>query len=470
MTLKHLLVIDDERNVAYSIKRAIESEDVLVDTVQSGIEALRLFQKKSYSIVIVDLRLPDTTGLELLRQFKAIDSSVPVIVMTAYSAAETAIEAIKDGAFDYLVKPVDIVVLDQVVGRALAHASAGAPESGAPAEPTLAEKMFVGQSTPMQAVYKLIGKFSRESLPVLILGESGTGKELAAVSIHRHSLRSAGPFVAINCAAIPENLLESELFGHEKGAFTSADRQRIGKFEQAHGGTIFLDEIGEMSPRTQAKMLRLIQEQKFERVGGTITIDTDVRIVAATNRDIDQMVIEGVFRKDLLYRLNCLTIRMPALRERTGDIRDLAMQFIAAYNAKNPTRKRVLHASTMIVLERYAWPGNVRELQNAINFSAINSCTPVILPDSLPVAVGLIDDAHFSLLDPPEALAGLVLGLIRDGKGDIYRRLTAICEKTMIREVMASCSWNQVQASELLGISRTTLRAKIASLNIELKG
>lgn len=466
MEKKCVLVIDDERNVAYSIRRALESKAWDVATATSGNEGISRFNSGMFDAVIVDIRLPDVSGLEVMRRISESNATVPVIVMTAYSAADTAIEAIKEGAFDYLVKPVDLEVLRGVVQRALSDSAESGHWPGIDKQVEEDAYTFAGQSAPMQEVYKLIGKYSREPYPVLILGESGTGKELAARSIHRHSQRNTGPFVAMNCAAIPESLLESELFGHEKGSFSGAEKLRIGKFEQAGSGTIFLDEIGDMSPKVQAKILRVIQERQFERVGGVVSIGTDARIVAATNMDLDQMVQDGKFRGDLMFRLNCLTLRMPALRDRTGDIQELAMRFLALYNRDNMGRKRALHSSTIALLEKHDWPGNVRELRNAINFSAINSRTSVILPESLPDSVGSMQ----GVCDTPGSLAdsvvGLVASLVRDGNKDVFRRAISTVERLVIKEAMEHCKGNQVQASEFLGIARTTLRAKCVAYDL----
>lgn len=469
MDVKRILVIDDEKNVAYSIKRALASGQIRVETAASGLDGVNRYMQCAFDAVIVDIRLPDITGLDVMRRIAAINRMVPIVVMTAYSAADTAIEAIKDGAFDYLVKPVDLSILNEVVERALRCPPTPFTSGVMDQSHEINENSFIGQSAPMQEVYKLIGRYSREQFPVLILGESGTGKELAALSIHKHSSRNSNPFVAINCAAIPESLLESELFGHEKGAFSGADRIRIGKFEQAKNGTIFLDEVGDMPPKIQAKMLRIIQEQQFERVGGSNPIVTNARIIAATNRDLNQLVLDGQFRNDLLYRLNCLTLKLPPLRDRTGDIHDLAMSFLALYNKGNIGRNRVFHPSVLALLEKYAWPGNVRELRNVVNFSAINSRTPVILPESLPVTIGTRSAVAETFSGLNESILGFVANLIRDGNNEVYRRAISTIEKLVIREVLKHFNENQVQASEMLGISRTTLRAKCLLHDLESK-
>lgn len=462
---KKLLVVDDDKNVIYSIRRSLGKNELSFVSALSASEGLSLFCHETIDMVILDVRLPDSTGIELMKKMKEIKPDVPIVVMTAYSAAQVAIEAIGGGAFDYLVKPVDLVMLQEVIHRATDE-KRNVPQPILPLSDTSDVNNFVGQSQPMQDVYKQIGKYSRECHPVLILGETGTGKELAAFSIHRYSENRNGPFVAINCASIPESLLESELFGHEKGSFTGADKQKIGKFEQADKGTIFLDEIGEMSYLTQAKMLRIIQDQRFERIGGTVTISTGARIVAATNRDLSQMVLEGKFRGDLVYRLNCLTIRMPPLRDREGDIEQLVDRFIAVHNSRNPTRKRSMHPDSVALLKKYSWPGNVRELQNAVLYSAINSATPVILPESLPLCVSLFEESSEVLANCPSSIEEFVKHFVDTHDKDVHKRFISVVEKALIRQIICHCSGNQVLASNILGISRTTLRLKCAAYGI----
>lgn len=307
-----LLIIDDEPNLLYSLQSGLETEELSVATAKSARQGLALIPKLMPDAVIVDVRLPDMSGLELFERIKALDPRLPVVIITAYASTETAIEAMKRGAFEYMLKPVDLHQLREVIQRAIAlrrMQNVPAVFDEGPVEGNADQ--IIGRSPPMQEVYKAIGRVAPQDVTVLIVGESGTGKELVARAIYQHSKRADKPFVAINCAAIPDSLLESELFGHEKGAFTGADRQRIGKFEQANGGTIFLDEIGDMAPATQAKVLRILQEQQFERVGGRDTISTDVRVIAATNRKLDELVAAEKFRSDLLYRLNGVTISLP---------------------------------------------------------------------------------------------------------------------------------------------------------------
>jgi two-component system nitrogen regulation response regulator GlnG len=315
----------------------------------------------------------------------------------------------------------------------------------------------------MQEVYKVIGRFAPQDVTVLVLGESGTGKELVARALYQHSKRADKPFLAINCAAIPESLLESELFGHEKGAFSGADRQRVGKFEQADGGTLFLDEIGDMSPATQAKVLRVLQDGRFERIGGRETIATDVRLVAATNQKLDELVAAGRFRQDLLYRLNGVTIHLPPLRERAGDLPLLVDHFVGQMNAKLGKHVGTVAPDALTALDRHTWPGNVRELQNAIRYAVIQAVSDVITVDCLPGTITGRAAAPPAGATPLADLRELVRAMVAAGTPELYRQIVHEVDRVVIDEVLQHVKGNQVHASELLGISRTTLRAKLAA-------
>ena len=316
-----ILVIDDESSILHAFRRAFADPEDTLQTASDGAEGLELVARSRPDVVVLDLNLPDMSGMDVFRRIRTIDARIPVIFITGQGTTETAIEAMKQGAFDYLLKPLDVARVRELVERAaeisrLMRIPAMVADEAQVRGP---DDVLIGRSPAMQEVYKAIGLVAPQDLAVLILGESGTGKELVARAVYQHSRRAAGPFLAINCAAIPETLLESELFGHEKGAFTGADRRRIGKFEQCSGGTLFLDEIGDMTPLTQAKVLRVLQDGRFERVGGNETVRSDVRVIAATNRDLEQMVAAGEFRGDLYYRLGIVTITLPPLRERAED-------------------------------------------------------------------------------------------------------------------------------------------------------
>ncbi|HVS37659.1 MAG TPA: sigma-54 dependent transcriptional regulator [Gemmataceae bacterium] len=474
-----LLVVDDEPNVLYSLEKALGGGDLEVLTASTGQQGIDRVRRRRPDAVLLDVRLTDMSGLEAFDRIRRIDPRLPVILVTAYSATETAIEAMKRGAFDYLLKPVDFHQLRGLVARAielnrLARVPAvfedGEPEDGG-------VDRIVGRCPAMQEVYKAVGRFAPQDVTVLILGESGTGKELAARALYQHSKRADRPFLAINCAAIPETLLEAELFGHERGAFTGADRRRIGKFEQADGGTIFLDEIGDMTPATQAKVLRLLQEQRFERLGGGETIQVDVRVIAATNHDLDAEA-GGRFRADLLYRLNGFTIRLPPLRERPGDVPLLVEHLIRASNRGLDRRVRAASPEALRLLEQYGWPGNVRELQSAVRYALVHAAGEILTPECLPAHIrtpacrGGVSPSLTSggETPPPHAdLPRLIAELLRTGDGDVYRKASLAADRIILEAVLRHAQGSQVRASELLGISRTTLRAKLKALGMTLE-
>src|ERR1051325_10752928 len=377
-----LLLIDDEADVQYSFRRIFDSPEIELTAASSGEEGLKLIPKVKPDLVIMDVRMGGMNGLETLRRIRETDAKLPVIMMTAYGTSQTAIEAMKLGAYDYLLKPFDVPKLKQIIFAALK--AARDMREVVSYEPHLEtedyELAIVGRSEQMQNVFKLIGQLSASDATALITGESGTGKELVARAIYHHSKRAEQPFLAINCAAIPENLLESELFGHERGAFTGAATQRIGKFEQCHHGTIFLDEIGDMTPATQPKILGVLQDGTFERGGGTQPIAVDVRVIAATNKPLEQAVASRAFREDLFYRLNVVRIQLPALRDRREDIRLLVNYFLKKYAQGG--RPKSITAACLAVLESYHWPGNVRELENAVQRALVVAKGDAILPRS----------------------------------------------------------------------------------------
>ncbi len=467
-----LLVVDDEPNVLYSLEAGLASGDLEVLTASTGRQAIELVERRRPDAVLLDVRLGDLSGLEVYDRMRQAEPRLPVVFMTAYTTTETAIEAMKRGAFEYLLKPVNLHKLRAVIDRALelnrlARVPAlfeGAEEPEGPAD------RIVGRSPAMQKVYKAIGRAAPQDVTVLVLGESGTGKELVARALYQHSRRADKPFLAINCAAIPEGLLESELFGHERGAFTGADRRRIGKFEQAHGGTLFLDEIGDMSPATQAKVLRLLQQQEFERVGGGETVRADVRLIAATNQDLDAAVAGGRFRQDLLYRLNGFTIRLPALRDRREDVPLLVEHFVHLLGRELGREVQSASPEALALLEGYPWPGNVRELQSTVRYALLHAAGEVLTPECLPEAVrGGGAAAPHARGEARLDLAGLVADLLRSGEPDVYRRALLEADRVILETVLRHVRGSQVQASELLGISRTTLRAKLRAVGLALE-
>ncbi|MGC1274913.1 MAG: sigma-54 dependent transcriptional regulator [Planctomycetaceae bacterium] len=473
-----LLVIDDNRTVSHMVTSAFEKEGVDVLSAQTASEGVELVRNSKPDTVLLDIVLPNVSGLEVFREIHSIDAKLPVIFITAGGTSETAIEAMKLGAYDYLLKPLNLPKLKELVRSALdtrhrmqvpVGLAAGDFEAG-PGD------VFVGRSDSALEVYKAIGRVAPQDVTVLIRGESGTGKELVARAIYQHSTRSSGPFMAVNCAAIADSLLESELFGHEKGAFTGADNRRIGKFEQCSGGTIFLDEVGDTSPLLQSKMLRLLQQQEFERVGGNQTIKTDVRIIAATNRPLEDMVEAGTFRTDLLYRLNVFTVEIPPLRERPDDILLLIEYFLGKFKKElGHPELEGMAPEAVDLLQRYEWPGNVRELQSIVRKSILNSAGPVIVIKDLPAETR--DDhrrgGHAAAPDGPDGAADsdlrpFVERRIADGTEELYAEALEKMERYLITRVLEQTDGNQSQASRMLGITRGSLRNKIRSLGIRI--
>ncbi len=444
-------------------------------TAASAEAGLQLFRETEPDAVILDVLLPDRTGLEAFREMHRLDPKVPVILITAGGTSDTAIEAMKLGAFDYLLKPLDFGRVRSLVRRAfeirrLMHEPVSVdPQAG---EIPPGRDAIVGRGPAMQEVYKAIGRVAPQTVTVLIRGESGTGKELVGRAIYHHSNRADGPFLAVNCAAIPETLLESELFGHEKGSFTGADRRRIGKFEQCSGGTLFLDEIGDMPLVLQSKILRVLQDQQFERVGGNQTIRTDVRIIASTNRDLEQMVAAGTFRSDLYYRLNVYTITLPPLCERPEDLPLLIDHFLVRANRELGKTIRSVAPEAMELLRVYPWPGNVRQLQSILKQAALRTAGPVLLVDFLPETV--------RTPPPSESLPASVPGSISvdwdrflddrlvSGTTRLYDEAVSLLERILITRVLRHTSGNQLQAAKILGITRSTMRAKMRQFGITL--
>ena len=464
-----VLVIDDEPNVRYSLEVSLQDEGIEVFSAATGREGIANVEKRAPDAVILDVCLPDMLGMVAFDRIHQVDPKLPVVMITAFTTTKTAIEAMKRGAFDYLLKPVDLHQLRDVPDKAfdvrrMSRVPALLQESEAGMDDA---DRIIGQSVSMQNVYKTIGRVAPQDVAVLIVGESGTGKELVARAIYQHSKRSDKPFLALNCAAIPDSLLESELFGHDRGSFTGADRQRIGKFEQAHQGTLFLDEIGDMSLNTQAKVLRLLQDQRFERLGGNETIQTDVRLIAATNHDLASLVSSGKFRQDLFFRLNGFVINLPPLRDRLEDIPMIIEHFLNVSSRRLHKKVLTVAPETLKLLTSYKWPGNVRELQSAIRYGVLHALGTVLTEDCLPPSVR----CQSSLLAPSDSKTQLdvqhmVTTLLKTSSPEIYRTVQHAVDRVVLETVLNYVDGNQVQASELLGISRTTLRSKLSSLGL----
>ncbi|MEQ8190402.1 MAG: sigma-54 dependent transcriptional regulator [Candidatus Eremiobacterota bacterium] len=386
---KIILVVEDEKPLRIALCNVLQDEGFCVLEAEDGKIALELMRDNRPNLIITDLKMPKVDGMKLLKRIKEIDQGLPVIVITAYGTSSTAIDAMKHGAYDYITKPFDLDEVLLTVKRALSHEALAMEVKALKDE--LSEKYridnIIGNSSQMQEIYKTIGRIAESKATVLIQGESGTGKELVANAVHYNSLRKNGPFIKMNCAALPETLLESELFGHEKGSFTGAVTARRGKFEAAHGGTIFLDEIGEMSPVLQSKLLRILQDQTFDRIGGNQSMTVDVRVIAATNKNLEEEVKKGNFREDLYYRLNVVFIQIPPLRNRKEDIIPLIEYFLRKYSSEVKSETIGISKAVVDILLNYDWPGNVRELENVIERSVVFSGGKTIVPEHLPVTL-----------------------------------------------------------------------------------
>lgn len=467
-----LLVIDDDRSVLRLVEKSFEDAEVTVLTASNADEGLALIRGEVPDALLLDIMLPEANGLELATQIKHLDAKLPIIFITAMNDSDTAIEAMTRGAYDYLLKPLDKQNVQDIVERAfdtrrLMQSPVHLHKSG----PSDQGDAMVGRSGPMLDVYKQIGRVAPQDVAVLIRGESGTGKELIARAIYHHSGRKDKCFMAINCAALSDTLLESELFGHEKGAFTGAERRHIGKFEQCNGGTIFLDEIGDMSPSTQSKVLRLLQEQKFERVGGTETIETDVRIISATNRDLEQMIEDNEFRLDLYHRLNTFEIDLPPLRERGDDIKLLLEHCLARFNKSLNKQITGISDEAMEILTSHAWPGNVRELQAVLRKAMLMSTGPVLVPEFLPEEVAnRVEAAAPSGRADTTAMSfdKFLKQLDASRSTDMYAESLEWMERHLLTHVLSVTEGNQSKAAQRLGITRGSLRNKVRSLNISI--
>jgi two-component system nitrogen regulation response regulator GlnG len=444
---------------------------------------LKILPRLKPDLVIMDVRMGGLSGLETLRRLRQTDAKQMVIMMTAYGTTQTAIEAMKLGAYDYLLKPFDVPRLKQIVLNALK--AARDMRQVVSYQPLLESEDYdvgiIGRSEPMQNVFKIIGQLAGSNATALITGESGTGKELVARAVYHHSKRSDAPFLAINCAAIPENLLESELFGHEKGAFTGASTQRIGKFEQCNGGTIFLDEIGDMTLATQAKILRVLQSGSFERVGGNQPIKVDVRVIAATHRLLEQAVAAREFREDLFYRLNVVRIHIPPLRDRREDIPLLINYFLKKFGQVQGRAPKSIAAAAVQLLERFHWPGNVRELENVMQRAVVMAKGDVILSDDLPplisnaTATATADEkrpaapalATAPAEEKPADLASITRTLFQWARENPKLKILPAVERELIIQALLDTKGNQVRAAKLLGITRATLRKRVEKFQIK---
>ena len=446
MSKKTLLIVDDEPNIRRILQAAFEKAGYAPLLAEDGHQALSILEDRHVDCVLTDVTMPGMTGYELLRAARNLRPDLPVVIMTAYGTIPHAVQAIRDGAHEYVTKPFDLDALKKVIASALDAATSVPKRKGgrSPAKP------FVAESDAMRAVLATVEQVADSRATVLITGESGVGKEVVARALHEHSSRSAKAYVAVSCAALPETLLESELFGYEKGAFTGAQTSKIGRFEMAHEGTLFLDEIGEIPMQIQVKLLRVLQEREFERLGANKPTKVDVRLVTATNRDLQSGVEAGTFRLDLLYRLQVVELHVPPLRERREDIQPLAAHFLKKFATENGREVLRITPEALEILKRYDWPGNVRELQNAIERGVLLGKSDRIGLDDLP--------RHVAVEGPTavEPIAGRTL-----------KEALAGPERRIILDVLESNGWNRFATAEVLGINRTTLYKKMKRLGLE---
>ncbi len=458
-----LLVVDDELSMREFLKILLEKEGYEVTTASEASSALELFQKEEFDLIISDIKMPGIGGLSLLEKVKEIDSSVPVIMITAYASPENAVFAMKSGAFDYITKPFKVDEIIKIIKSALSASALNKADKEAGKIDSF--QGIIGKSPEMVRIFDLIQRIAPSPASILIYGESGTGKELVAQAIHNLSGVAHKPFVPITCSAIPESLLESELFGHMKGSFTGAISNKVGLFELADGGSVFLDEIGELTPLIQTKLLRVLQERELKRVGGTETIKVNVRIIAATNRDLEDEIMAGRFREDLFYRLAVVPLRVPPLRERKGDVPLLVDHFLKKYSEKMAKEVQEISSYAMKVLMEYDYPGNVRELENIIERGVALESSNIILPESLtlstykkegkPVANEKVSDAFLSIESEDE--------LYSQGLDTVMANL----EKKMLEHALAKTANSKIRAAELLKISFRSLRYKVQKYDIK---
>ncbi|MFH1372667.1 MAG: sigma-54 dependent transcriptional regulator [bacterium] len=475
--MKNILLVDDDKDLSQSLANLFDSDKFNFSILDDGANVEQFVNEhENLDLVMLDVNLPTMSGLEVLKQIRQSNDSLPVIVISGFVSTEDAIEAMREGAFEYLTKPFQIDKLIDTVNKACGYSAKVSSTRVLPNEETQVHGIneIVGQSPEIMEIAKLIGQVAKTDAAVLIFGESGTGKELVAHAIHRNSKRYANAFLSVNCAALHETLLESELFGHEKGAFTGAYFKRIGKFEQADRGTLFLDEIGDMSVLTQSKLLRVLQEKVIERVGGNESIDVNVRIIAATNKSLVQCMKEGSFRVDLFYRLKVFSIYIPPLRERRADIPLLVDHFCRKFADQLSQPIKGISKKTIQMLTRHNWPGNVRELENNIHTALVMSRADTLQPEDFPifsedsgktnVDLDVLEDDYTDSFK--KIIEPIMPRLIANSPGQIFHFLEGAFERAVISSCLKHFNGNQVKTSETLGISRNTLRDRISRYNI----
>jgi len=467
--MKPVWIVDDDRSIRWVLEKALAREDIAFRSFVSAYEVLQALSANQPSVLVSDIRMPGDSGLELLDRVKERYPQVPVIIMTAYSDLDSAVSAFQGGAFEYLPKPFDVDHAIALIRRAMLQAPAAAPTESSASGGESPE--MLGQAPAMQEVFRAIGRLSQSSATVLITGESGTGKELVARALHRHSPRAPGPFIAINTAAIPKDLLESELFGHERGAFTGAQNARRGRFEQAEGGTLFLDEIGDMPPDLQVRLLRVLADGEYYRVGGHAPQKASVRVIAATHQNLEERVRQGLFREDLLHRLNVVRLRLPPLRERPEDIAPLARHFLQKSARELGVEPKVMSDDALKLLGTFAFPGNVRQLENICHWVTVMAPGHRVdvgdLPTEVrePAAPGA--EAATAEIDWRHTLDHELAQSLSRGERGVGDRLERDFEKTLILRALAHTGGHRMEAAQLLGWGRNTLTRKIQELGLD---
>lgn len=439
-----ILVADDDSAHRLMLATMLDGWGYRVDEAEDGGKALEIIRSHPVDLILMDMRMPVMDGLEATRQILSYNPAIPIVIMTAYSSVPTAVEALKSGAFDYVTKPIDFDTLRIGLARALEHTRLVRENDGLKSQLTRLHSDMIGNSPPILKLLDMVRLVAPSEATVLITGESGTGKGLVAAAIHQNSPRSAGPFISVNCGAIPETLIESELFGYEKGAFTGADRVRAGRFQSANGGTLFLDEIGDLPLQMQAKLLRVLQEGEIQRIGNDVPIPVDVRVITATNRDLRRMLSEGSFREDLYYRLNVIAMEAPPLRDRVEDIPSLAQYFWERFAEKNRKHVKGITPRAMDMLLKYSWPGNVRELENAMERATI-----------------LLQGEYISEKELPLSMQGPECECPETGAEGMPSGTLEEMEKVMILRILGEVEGNKSEAARRLGITRRTLKLKL---------
>ncbi|MAF16686.1 MAG: nitrogen regulation protein NR(I) [Marinomonas sp.] len=461
-------IVDDDRSIRWVLEKTLEQEGIQCRLFESAEALASMIGKEQPTVIISDIRMPGMDGLALLSQLQKDHPYIPVIIMTAHSDLESAVASYQGGAFEYLPKPFDVEEAVSLIKRAILHHNKSKPEilNEEESEP-LAQKEIIGEAPAMQEVFRAIGRLANSNITVLINGESGTGKELVAQALHRHSPRAANPFIALNMAAIPHDLIESELFGHEKGAFTGANTQRRGRFEQANGGTLFLDEIGDMPAETQTRLLRVLADGEFYRVGGHTPVKVDVRIIAATHQDLEGLVTKGSFREDLFHRLNVIRIHLPKLAERREDIPKLARHFLSRAAEELHVEPKVLTKETENYMSRLDWPGNVRQLENTCRWLIVMASGREVLIEDLPPELLNATPSERPYGSWEDALKNWVDSALASGQKGILEQAVPKFERIMIETALTHTAGRRRDASLLLGWGRNTLTRKIKELGID---